>query len=266
MADDWDSNSIFGDPDDAAVFYGVPNDHPAFRGPEENADDGGYGEGEPGIPGDSNEAGHNVLQLPVGRYDGYSDKDRQESGGVPGASDPRQRTADEQFLQRKLEQRARDRGTRSIREHAVASSNSGSTSAGESSTGESGQSSSLHAQLAASLEQAGINLREEWKRPESVRGDQSVVEEFVAVSETAKEHGAPNKITVSLPLTGSRAVGRAPDFQRASLRGQLSGLKSNSSGSWVLTLVIDPDCVSEVTKLGGAHGLALDILVTRKSR
>jgi hypothetical protein len=236
MENDWDTDGVFGDPGDNAIFYGVPNDHPAFGG--QGNDDEGDGSGR-----DFNEAGDNVLQLPVGRYDGYSNQDRQEPDGVPGTGDVRQRVAERELRDRE----ARAEGTRSIREHAVAQQHSGSTENGSTDSRTDEKPTRLESQLAASLDAAGASFRE------LLEGDDRA--------------DIVNKVEAT-PLRGRhpRGIPGPPKFRGAKLHGQLSGLKSNASGSWILTFIVDPDSLEEITKLGAGHGLGLDIVITRVSR
>lgn len=277
MPSDWPGDSPFDLVLDDGEFYGVPDDHPAFR--RQDDPDEGDGSG-----GNTSEAGGDLLQLPVGRYDRYGHQvdgqgdgrgydDSQEPSGVPRTGDTRPGATDRTGIRRQLEQRARDEGTRSIREHAVATEHIGRSEDG-SGDSRADEEPSLRAQLAASLQQAGIALRDEWQQPGGTRSDTAALGSYVRSTEHVKEHGGPNKgwsgasgpvETVPLFVKANR-VTKPPQFQRCVLRGQLGSLKSNSSGTWILTLAIDPDSYDEVMKMGSAHGLALDIVIGRKSR
>jgi hypothetical protein len=253
-----------GDSDsDAAIFYGVPSDHPAFRQQDDNEDDDRDDPATDRFNGVNGPHGDNVIDFPVGRYDGFAGQDQQEMGGSLGVDEPGQRTADARFLADRLDASRRSIATRAIgQRNAIA--HSGSTSEGEGS-GASDEQPSLHDALAASLEQAGVRFRDEW-----VGGsrDNTAVEAYVNASDEAKKNGGfrvSDQVTV--PLTrANRGVSEAPKFQSAQMVGMMGGLKSNVAGTWVLTLHIDNTSFEEVTKLSMAHGLALDITIKRKNR
>lgn len=251
MEDDWNPGRDFDPDNDAAVFYSVPSDHPAFRLPQDDGDDEAE-YGEPAVfPVRPDSPGGNILELPVGRYDRFSGQSHEDQHGVSGTGDARPGT-DEQFIRDKLEQRARERGNRSVREHALARQHQPSVDEGATDSGrDEEREPTLSDLLASSLNAAGINFREQLGRS----GDPA----FIA---TAPDPDSKRAVS----LVRSRAITKPPVFKLASLRGQLGGLKSNSSGTWILTLAIDPDCVEEVTKLGSAHGLALDIVISKKTR
>lgn len=261
------------DPDsDPAVFYGIPADHPAFRQPED--DDDGEGEyGEPvQYPRRNNEAGSNVIDFPVGRYDGFVGQDQQEMGGPVGVDESRQRAADAAFLRDRLDRNREAIATRAIgQRNAIAHSRS--VGEGEGGSGED-KPSPLYNALAASLEQAGVKFRDE--RIGNGSGDRTAVtvdpveavEAFINSSDDVKRQGGFRLAdTPAQPLTrATRGITAPPKFKEARMTGMMGGLKSNVAGTWVLTLHIDADSFEEVTKLSMAHGLALDVLITRKVR
>ena len=250
--------------DDGNVFYSVPTDHPAFRGPEDDEDDAGFlDRGITDFRG-SDPFDASILELPVGRYDGVSRQGGNEPSDLPGTGDARQRAADRQFLQRQLEQRQREQGARSIREHAVAGEHRTSTQEG---TGASGPraNTSLRDALAASLEQAGIQFLDE------PSDDRTGIAQATTLSPEVLANGGPMKPRPqrTQPFTlprASRGIVTPPKFQSATLTGMMGGLKSNVAGTWIVTLHIDSESYNEVMKLSLAHGLALDITVKRKSR
>jgi hypothetical protein len=83
-------------------------------------------------------------------------------------------------------------------------------------------------------------------------------------SPEAIEHGGQLRPKgIHLPRT-NRGVGQAPKFQRCKIEAQLYGLKSNTSGEWMLTLKVPANCDAEVMMLSKAHGLALDMEISRK--
>lgn len=264
--DGFDSGS---DPDiDAAVFYGIPADHPAFRSQDDDGDSEGDGGGSGEHAGRNDALVDNVIDFPVGRYDGFVGQDHQEVGGPIRTDEPGQSAADRQFLSDRVDAARRGVATRAIgQRHAIAHTRG--SSEGEGSGGENGEPT-LHDALAASLEQAGIRLRDEWK---DGSGDntplaEDVVKTFLNGSEIVQERGGrQTPLEATQPLTrAKRGVLEAPKFQDATLTGMMGGLKSNVAGTWILTLHIDSNSFQDVTKLSMAHGLALDITIKRKSR
>jgi hypothetical protein len=259
-------DSGFGDSDDPAVFYGVPSDHPAFRQPDDDED--GIGEvGEPdGYGGKNDEVGGAILNFPVGRYDGVTRQNDSEVVGVARVDESRQRAADRQFLADRL-----DASRRGVAERAIGQRNAIAHSRGVG-EGEGSDGSTLHSQLAASLEQAGIRFRS--TRNGDGSGDnpaidpEEVVQAFLNGPEVNQQRGGWQKsLPPTQPLTrAKRGIIEAPKFQEAHMIGTMGGLKSNVSGTWVLTLLIDSDSYEEATKLGKAHGLALEIGIKRKNR
>lgn len=229
--------------DDPAGYFAVPTDHPAFRSQQGGGDDDGEFIAASEYDGEHHAPGGDILQLPVGRYDGFGQRDDIEVESVIGTDDPRKRTAVEHFIRDRLDASRREHATRAIgQRNAIAHSRS--VAEGEGSRDADGGEPSLIDALAASLEQAGINFRER------IDGspDNPVVEK------------------VSLPLARSRALMTAPSFQECQVAGSLMSLKSNTAGDWIVSFRIDGESDDEVVKLRKAHGLSLDIAITRKSR
>jgi hypothetical protein len=259
--DDPGFDSDFDTAGDGNVFYSVPTDHPAFAGQQNDDDDEGVQYRGIGDDGNSSQIDASILELPVGRYDGFSRQDSDESSQLPGVGDARQRAADREFLARQLEQRKSDESTRSIREHAVAGEHRSSTPTGER-PGTTGAEPSLRDQLAQSLEEAGIFFQP------GPSDDRTGVEAYVHSSDEAKSNGGfrrSDNPTSSL-TRALRGVVAPPKFESAILTGMMGGLKLNVAGTWILTLIIDAKCYDEVTKFSMSHGLALDISIKRKPR
>lgn len=251
------------DPDsDAAVFYGIPADHPAFRESEDDGDSDDPVDAARRFDRADVETGNNVIDFPVGRYDGFVGQDHQEMGGPLGVDESRQRAADAAFLRDRVERSREAVATRAIgQRNAIAHTRStGEGEGGGTSTGE----PSLHDALAASLEQAGIQFRDE---PRSGSGDNAAIEAAVSLSPEVLANGGPMKPNAGIPLTrAKRGIMEAPKFQEAHITGMMGGLKMNVAGTWILTLNIDSNSFDEVTKLSQSSGLALDITIKRKSR
>lgn len=258
------------DPDsDASVFYGIPADHPAFREPEDDGDSDDPVDAARRFDRTDVETGNNVIDFPVGRYDGFVGQDHQEMGGPLGVDESRQRAADAAFLRDRVERSREAVATRAIgQRNAIAHTRStGEGEGGGTSTGE----PSLHDALAASLEQAGIQFRDE---PRSGSGDnaavdpEEILQTFLHGSEVVQERGGWQvPLTPTQPLTrAKRGIMEAPKFQEAHITGMMGGLKMNVAGTWILTLNIDSNSFDEVTKLSQSSGLALDITIKRKSR
>lgn len=265
MNDDFGFDIDFNDPGAVDAFYGVPSDHPAFRGPDEDADDDGLGPANSTVPGVGHPHGGNVLQLPVGRYDGFGNQDNGGMGEVVGTDDARQRAADRAALERNLDRARADVASRAIgQRNAIAHSRSVSDGEGDSGAGD----SQLRQQLAASLEAAGIQFKERGSEPSGDISAVDVVETFLNHSPEAKANGGFRVAgQQTVPLTrAKRGITEIPRFTEAHLEGMMGGLKSNVAGTWVLTLHINPESYHEVTKMAMAHGLALDIFVKKKSR
>jgi hypothetical protein len=216
--------------DDTDRYFAVPRNHPAFRQPEDDDPDNlNDGLNDPITPP--------IVQLPVGRYDGFNGQDDQDAIGVLNHNDPRQRESDARFIAERLERAGERIAQRAIgQRNAIAHSRS--TGEGEGSGAEV-PPSPLESALAESLEQAGVRFRDELKSS----GDNPVV----------------------IPRN-KRGIIKTPTFEKANVWGQLSALKSNTAGDWMVTLRIDADCDEEVTKLAKAHGLNLEVAIRRKPR
>ena len=238
--DNWSDITVdFGD--DTSHIFAVPSDHPAFRSPQDDGEDDGEfaptGQHDGQYPPFNNP----IVQLPVGRYDGFGNQDDSEMVGVDGTDDPRQRTADAQFIRDRLDRARETIATRAIgQRNAIAHSRSAGEGEG---SGGNDAPTALETALAESLEQAGVRIRDEWAQ----RGRDNT-----AVRERA------------LPLS-KRGIVTAPTFQSAKMTGQLFSLKSNTNGDWMVMLKIDADC-EDAPKLAKAHGLQLEVAIRRKPR
>jgi hypothetical protein len=224
--------------DNPISHFAVPTDHPAFRPPEDGEDGSGYDPATSQHDGLDSPFGNPIVQLPVGRYDGFSNQDDSQMVGVDGTDDPRQRTADRQYIADRLDRARETIATRAIgQRNAIAHSRSVGEGEG---SGDDVPPTALETALAESLEQAGVRFRDE---RESRSGDNAAVK---------------------LPYT-MRGITRVPTFQSAAMTGQLYGLKSNTAGDWMVTLKIDADC-EDAPKLAKAHGLQLEVAIKRKMR
>lgn len=238
--DNWSDITVdFGD--DTSSFFAVPSDHPAFRQSTDDEDDGGYESATGEHDGQYPPFNNPIVQLPVGRYDGFGNQDDSEMVGVDGTDDPRQRTADAAFIRDRLDRARETIATRAIgQRNAIAHSRS--VGEGEGSGGDDAPTA-LEVTLAESLEQAGVRFRDE---RDARGGDNTAVRER------------------ALPLS-KRGIVAVPTFQSAKMTGQLFSLKSNTNGDWMVMLKIDADC-EDAPKLAKAHGLQLEVAIRRKPR
>lgn len=81
----------------------------------------------------------------------------------------------------------------------------------------------------------------------------------IAVASQTFTHGSSKPRTYQ-----KRHVTVAPTFEECEFEATMGGLKSNTAGSWVLTLVIPPHEANGVLQLSASYGLALKVKVERK--